>query len=143
MKVEQLTVNLGESPGRLTEVTNILAKNCINIRVLSMSDGSAPATLRMIVNDTGKAKQILQENGFNVGEIEVLVLEVPDKPGGLASALDAIKGSGVNLEYMYAFSQRGGESGLLIFRFDNQGTALEVFQKAGLHILSGEEVYSF
>jgi len=144
MEVKQLTVTIEDNASaKLTEITNILAKNGINIRVLSLSDGSAPDTLRIIVNDTGKAEQVLLENGFMVDESDVLVLEVPDKPGGLAAALDALKETGVNIEYIYAFSQRGGEAGLLIFRFDAQTTALKAFQKAGLHILSCEEVCSF
>ena len=98
--------------------------------------------LRLIVNDTEQAKQILKKNGFTVGKTEVLVVEVADKPGGLAGALEVIREAKLNIEYMYAFTQKSGESGLIIFRFDELDAAIAAFKKAGIRILSGEEVYA-
>jgi len=142
MKVEQIAIFLENRSGRLAEITNILAENCINIRALSLADTADFGILRLIVNDTEKAKQILRDNGFTVGKTEVLVVEVPDKPGGLAGALTAVSGAGLNIEYMYAFTQKSGESGLIIFRFEDLDAAIDVFQKAGLRVLTGEEVYA-
>jgi hypothetical protein len=43
---------------------------------------------------------------------------------------------------MYAFTQKSGETGLIIFRFDELDAAIETLSKAGVRILSGEEVYA-
>ena len=142
MKVEQIAIFIENRSGRLSEITNILAENSINIRAMSLADTADFGILRLIVNDTEKAKQILKDNGFTVGKTEVLVVEVPDKPGGLASALQTITEAGLNIEYMYAFSQKSGETGLIIFRFNEIEAAIEAFKKSGLRILTGEEVYS-
>lgn len=142
MKVEQLAVFLEDGAERLAEVTAVLAENGISIRALSLADTAAFAILRMIVNDTEKSKKILQERGFTVGKNEVLVIEVPDKPGGLASVLDSVKTNGLNLEYMYAFVHKTGDSGLIIFRFTEPDHAIKVLEKDGVRVLSGEEVYA-
>ena len=142
MKVEQIAIFLENRSGRLAEITGILAETGINIRALSLADTADFGILRLIVNDTEKAKQILKENGFTVGTTEVLVVEVPDHPGGLASTLQVIKEAELNVEYMYAFAQRSGDTGLIIFRFDEVDEAIAVMQKAGLRILTGEEVYA-
>lgn len=142
MKVEQIAIFLENREGRLAEITNVLAENGINIRAMSLADTADFGILRLIVNDTEKAKQILKENGFMVGKTEVLVIEVPDKPGGLAGALNVIRDAGLNIEYMYAFSQRSGESGLIIFRFEDIDAAIATFKKANFRILTGEEVYA-
>ena len=142
MKVEQLAVFLEDGSERLAEVTAILAENGISIRALSLADTAAFAILRVIVNDTEKAKKILEERGFTVGKNEVLVIEVPDKPGGLASVLDSIKANNLHLEYMYAFVHKTGDSGLIIFRFSEPDQAMVVLQKDGIRVLSGEEVYA-
>ena len=142
MKVEQIAIFLENRSGRLAELTNVLAENGINIRALSLADTADFGILRLIVNDTEKAKAVLRQNGFTVGKTEVLVVEVADKPGGLASVLQLIKETGLNVEYMYAFTQKSGESGLIIFRFDDTDAAIEALTKAGIRILTGEEVYA-
>ena len=142
MKVEQITIFLENRSERLAEITGVLAGNGINIRALSLSDSADFGVLRLIVNDTDKAKQVLKENSFTVGKTEVLVVEVPDHPGGLASTLQVIKEAGLNVEYMYAFAQRSGETGLVIFRFDELDDAIAAMQQAGLRILTGDEVYA-
>jgi len=142
MKVDQLAVFLEDGSDRLADVTAVLAESGISIRALSLADTAAFAILRMIVNDNEKARQILQENGFTVGKNEVLVLEVPDKPGGLASVLDTAKANNLQVEYMYAFVHKAGEAGLIIFRFSDPDKALHVLSKEGIRVLSSEDIYA-
>ena len=120
-----------------------MAQSCINIRAMSLTDDyDKKILLRMIVNDKEKAKELLKKHNFMLETSEVLVVEVPDKPGGLASVLQCIKGSGLNIEYMYAFSQKSGESGLLIFRFNEPDKAISLLSKSRIRILSEEELYA-
>jgi len=142
MKVEQISIFLENKSGRLAEVTELLAKSGINIRALSLADTADFGILRLILNDLEKAKKVLKENGFTVGKTEVIAVEVPDRPGGLAGILNALKGEGINVEYMYAFVQKSGENAIIIFRFDELEKAISALQKAGVRILKGEEVYA-
>ncbi|MDA8432492.1 MAG: ACT domain-containing protein [Nitrospiraceae bacterium] len=142
MKVEQISIFLENKSGRLAEVAAVLAGAGINIRALSLADTTDFGILRLIVNDTGKAKQILKDNGFTVGRTEVIAVEVPDRPGGLAHILGVMKDQGINVEYMYAFVQRSGGNAVIIFRFDEIEKAIAALQKAGVVILKGEEVYA-
>jgi hypothetical protein len=141
-KVEQIAVFLENGYDRLAEITNLLAENGINIRSLSLADTAAYAILRLIVNDAEKTKKILKEGGFTVGRNDVLVIEVPDRPGGTASVLQTIKEQGLPIEYMYAFAQGNGESALIIFRFADPDGAIETLIKTGLRLLTSEEVYA-
>ncbi|GBE00355.1 hypothetical protein BMS3Abin07_02406 [bacterium BMS3Abin07] len=142
MKVEQISIFLENKSGRLTEVTGILAENGINIRALSLADTADFGILRIITNDTEKAKKVLKDNGFTVGKNEVVAIEVPDRPGGLSGILRALAGQDINVEYMYAFVQKSGENAIIIFRFDEIEKAISTLQKAGVRILRGEEVHS-
>ncbi len=142
MKVEQISVFLENKSGRLAEVAEVLARSGINIRALSLADTVDFGILRLIVNDTEKAKQVLKENNFTVGKTEVVAIEVPDRPGGLAGILKTLDGEGINVEYMYAFVQRSGENAIILFRFDELEKAISVLQKSGIKILRGEEVHS-
>jgi hypothetical protein len=142
MKVEQIAIFLENKSGRMAEITAILAQNGINIRAMSLADTADFGILRLIVNDTDNASQVLKDNGFTVGVTEVIVAEVSDKPGGLAEVLQIIKESELNIEYMYAFTQKSGETGLIIFRFDELETAIDTLMKADVRLLSSDEVYS-
>ncbi|MGE5807698.1 MAG: ACT domain-containing protein, partial [Nitrospirota bacterium] len=79
-------------------------------------------------------------SGFTVGQNEVVAVEMPDQPGGLAGILAILQKSGVNVEYMYAFIQKCEGKAVLIFRFDEIDQAIDVLQKAGIRILKREEV---
>ncbi len=142
MKVEQIAIFLENKSGRMAEITSILAQNGINIRAMSLADTADFGILRLIVNDTDNAKGVLKDNGFTVGTTEVIVAEVQDKPGGLAEVLQVIKDGDLNIEYMYAFTQKSGDTGLIIFRFDEIDDAINTLMKAGVRLLSGDEVYS-
>jgi hypothetical protein len=142
MKVEQISIFLENKSGRLADVADTLAGAGINIRALSLADTTDFGILRLIVNDTEKAKQVLKDNGFTVGKTEVIAVEVPDRPGGLAHILTVMKNEGTNVEYMYAFVQRSGGNAVIIFRFDEIEKAIQALQKAGVVILKGEDVYA-
>ncbi len=142
MKVEQISIFLENKSGRLAEVSTVLAAAGINIRALSLADTTDFGILRLIVNDTEKAKQALKDSGFTVGKTEVIGVEVSDRPGGLAEILNVMKINGINVEYMYAFVQKSAGNAIIIFRFDELEKAIEVLQKAGIRIMDGEEIYS-
>ena len=140
MKVEQLAVFLENKSGRLAAITKILSDNGINIRALSVADTADFGILRVIVDQTEKAKQALKDAGFTVGLTDVVAVEVTDKPGGLGEVLAVLDQVEINVEYMYAFVEKSSQNAVIIFRFDDADTAIEVLQNAGIRILSGDEV---
>ena len=142
MKVEQITVFLENQSGRLADVASILAAAGVNIRAVSLADSADFGILRLIVNDTDKASQVLKAEGFTVAKTEVVGVQVPDRPGGLAEILRTMKANQVNVEYMYAFVHKSAVNATIIFRLDDPETAIACLQQAGIKILQGEDVYS-
>jgi hypothetical protein len=142
MKVDQIAVFLENKSGRLAAITKVLSDNTINIRALSVADTADFGILRLIVDDTDKATSVLKNEGFTVGKAVVVAVEVADRPGGLARVLSVLHEVAINVEYMYAFVEKSGENAVLIFRFDDPDMAITVLQKAGIRILTGEEVRS-
>ncbi|MGD9331374.1 MAG: ACT domain-containing protein [Desulfobacterales bacterium] len=142
MQAEQISVFLENKAGRLCEVTGVLAAAQVNIRALALADTSDFGVLRLIVDDTEKAKQALKKAGFTVGKTNVLAVEVPDRPGGLYDILHLLQSSNINVEYMYAFVQQSGSNAVMIFRFDNTEDALNVMQEKGLRVIDGKTLYS-
>ncbi len=140
MNVEQISIFLENKSGRLAEVTSVLSDAGINIRALYLADTADFGILRLIVNDTEKARQVLRDRGFTVEKTKVVAIEVPDRPGGLSTILNTIKDEGINVEYMYAFVEKSGEDAIVIFRFDELERSIDTLRKAGVRILGGEEL---
>ncbi|MBP7831000.1 MAG: ACT domain-containing protein [Kiritimatiellae bacterium] len=142
MKVKQLSIFMENRAGRLAEIMQSLGDAGINIRALSLADTSDFGILRLIVSQVDKAMDVLRAAGHTVSLTEVVAVEVPDRPGGLASVLTPLRQAGVNVEYMYAFVEKATDKAVVIFRFEDIEAALKVLAKAGISVLPAETVYS-
>lgn len=142
MSVRQISIFLENRAGRLFEVCKVLGENGINIRALSIADTTDFGILRLIVNDPARAMQVLRQAEFVVSETEVIAVEVPDRPGGLAQVLEVMKGEGLNIEYMYAFVQKASQDALVIMRVEDVDHATRVLREKGVGVLDAERVYT-
>ncbi len=142
MKVEQISIFIENKSGRLAEVSGVLGDAGVNIRALSLADTSDFGILRLIVNDTDKAFQVLREHNFTVSKTEVIGVEVSDSPGGLSALLQILDKNSINVEYMYAFVERSGDNAVIIFRFDDVDTAIEVLNRNNIKIIEGKKLTS-
>jgi hypothetical protein len=140
MKVRQISVFIENRTGRLETVTRLLGEAGINIRALSLADTSDFGILRLIVNKPEQAQAILREQGFTIKVTEVIVVEVPDVPGGLSRVLGLLGAQGLNVEYMYAFVEKATDKAILVFRFDDAVAAVATLQQGGVRILKEEDV---
>jgi hypothetical protein len=142
MKVKQLSIFLENRAGRLAEIARLLGDARINIRALSLADTSDFGILRLIVNDVNKALQVLRDAGHTVSLTDVVAVEVPDHPGGLAGVLEALRKANVNVEYMYAFVEKSREHAVMVFRIEDLERSIQLLLKRGLRLLSTDEVVS-
>lgn len=140
MKVDQISVFLENKSGRLADVTRTLAEHRVNIRALSIADTIDYGLLRLIVNDPAVASRILSQQGFTVNNTEVLAVEVPDYPGGLAGIIEILAAKGLNIEYMYAFVGRSHHSAIVIFRIERLDEAMVALKEGGARLLTGDEL---
>ncbi len=100
--VRQLSVFIANEAGRVSEVTGLLGENGINIRGFSVSDTADYGILRLVVDKPDEALDTLKKAGFTVRENPVICIDLPDRPGGLASVLKIVADAGVNIEYVYS-----------------------------------------
>jgi len=140
MKLHQLSLFLENKPSQLTEPCHLLAESGIDIRTLTLADTEQFGILRLIVSDWEQASRVLQDAGYVVNVTEVVAVEVPDRPGGLAELLSAFENTDTNIEYMYAFTFGRADTAVLIFRFDKPDAAIAQLQAAGINVVGSAEV---
>lgn len=140
MKLRQISVFLENKKGRLYEVCKLLGQNKINIRALTIAETEDFGVLRIVVDRPEFALQVLKSNGFISRFSEIVGVEVEDKPGGLAEILKVLADNDINVEYMYGFLEKSGDKALLVFRFEDPDTAIDVLIKNNIKVLKKEDV---
>jgi hypothetical protein len=136
MKIQQLSVFVENSPGHLRAPCKALADAGISLATLSLADTAQYGILRLIIRDWQQAKAVLEAGGFSVKVTEVLAIEVPDRPGGLADVLKVIERAGVNVEYMYAFAEKRNDKAVLIFRFNDADAAVRALEHSEVNVVA-------
>jgi hypothetical protein len=140
--MKQVSIFIENKTGSLSTVCKVLAEGGINLRALSIADTQDFGILRIIVENTEKTMEILKKNGYICKTNSVLAVEIPDQPGAMASIMDIVSVPGVSVEYAYAFaSHKANDSAYMIFRVSGYETAKEVLEKAGIHLLTKEELF--
>ena len=142
MKVRQISVFLENRKGRLYEVCSLLGEAEINIRALTIAETESFGVLRMVVNKPAAAIDLFRKHHITANLTDVVAVEVPDKPGGLAEVLKVLSNENMNVEYMYGFVEKFSEKALLVFRFDDPERACEVLASAGINVVGEKEILS-
>ncbi len=141
MAIIQLSISLDNTPGALYSVSEILGREGVNIRAISVADTSDISTVRFLVDDPEKAKNILKAQGYAPRETEVLAVETPDHPGGLLAVLRPLKQAGINVHYLYPHLGRVSNNAIVILGVDRTADARKVLEGNWVHTL-GKEVYT-
>ena len=131
MIIKQLSVFLENKQGRMCAVADLLAKNHINIRALSLADTSEFGILRLIVDKPEEGKKILTEAGIVVRVTDVLSLTMEDTPGGTLGVLRLLSESGISVEYMYAFAGKSDGKAIMIIQAEDLEAAEGILQRGG------------
>ena len=139
--IKQISIFVENQPGKLAELTRLLADADIDLRTLSLADTRDFGILRVIVNKPHETEKLLKANEWTYKTAEVIGVKLPDRPGGVAEVLEAINEAGVNVEYMYAFVNRIPGRADTVFRVDDIETTINALRAKGIEILTPDEAY--
>ncbi|OQX64140.1 MAG: amino acid-binding protein [Desulfococcus sp. 4484_241] len=135
MNLTQLSIFLENKPGRLQNALKVLADNNINILTLTIAEVSDFGVARLIVNDPEKAVKELRSSNFICSKTDVLAIELEDVPGSLLKALETFSKNSLNIEYMYAFTEKRGDRAVMIFKFEDIEQAKKALLKEGYNVV--------
>ena len=132
MSVHQISVFLENRAGQLAEITGVLAENAIDLRAISIAETSDYGVLRMIVDDAEKATGVLLSHGYILSMTPVVVVAVPDAPGGLAPVLALLAEGNIDIEYMYSlFTHQEGKA-YMVFRISDEEKFVALLNAHGI-----------
>lgn len=140
MAIKQLTVFVQNRKGTIVAVTDILAKNNINMRALSIAETEDFGILRLIVNDEKAAENVLEEQGYLIKVVDVVGVKIGDEPGKLTEALDVLDKADINVEYLYAFMARTEKHAYVVLRVENNEAAEAALTSAGFKLITEADI---
>lgn len=131
MIIKQISIFVENKPGRLAEITEIIAKNNINIRALSVADTTHFGILRIIVDNPEEVERILRDAGLTVSITSVITACIHDRPGGLAEVLKLLSTRDIQIEYMYAFIAKSENEAYVVMRIEAEDAAVKLLHDNG------------
>jgi hypothetical protein len=103
MKGTQLNLPLGNDTGTLARLCRDLAHGGVNLLALSAPEsGREKGTVRLLVANGDLAAHSLTRAGYVFETEEVVYLELKNRPGALAKAVEKLARAKIDIRYAYA-----------------------------------------
>jgi hypothetical protein len=133
-----IAVFVENKPGQTARITKILAEAGIDIRWVTIANNGSFGVMKFLVDRREPAVAALKANGLMVSLLEVLAVEVPNKPGSLQSVADLLGRSKINLDNCSGFV--ANDRAVLLIETHEAEQAHSLLHKQGLRLLSQEEM---
>lgn len=125
-------------PGQTARITQILAEAGVNIRWVTIANSGSFGVMKFLVDQRDAAVAALKAKGLMVSLLDVLVVEVPNRPGALQSVADCLGRSSLNLDNCSGFV--ANDRAILLVETPEWVQARALLETQGLHLLSQEEM---
>ena len=135
--VKEIDLLLKNEPGQLSQVSELLGANGINIIAFYVSTEGDQGKLRFVANDPEKAINFLKTARYKINTQEVMACETPHHPGGLNAVLKPLKRANINVNYIYPCIGTG-EMTVLIIGVGPVREALKIMEDNWIRVLGGE-----
>jgi len=136
--VNLLAVFVENKPGQTATITKLLADAGVNICWVTIANSGSFGVMKFLVDKRDPSVRALKEKGLMVSLLEVLAVEVPDKPGSLQAVADLLGRSNINLDNCSGFV--ANNRAILVVEVHELTQARAILEKQGLHLLTQEEM---
>ena len=124
--------------GQMARITKVLADAGVNIRWVTIATNETLGVIKFLVDKCDLAYQSLHEKGWTVSLVEVLAIEVEDKPGGLHAVADCLARNQINVENSSGFVSHN--RAVLLIEVQDVASARQILANQSLRLLSQEEI---
>ena len=129
----QISIFSRDEPGRLASVARALESEGINMLAFSLAEASDFGIIRALVDRPEEAHERLCGMGFMVTYTDVIAVSMRDEPGGLSEIATVLGDEGINIDYAYAYSGKGGA--VLVLRVSDTASAVRALRDSGKTLL--------
>ncbi|MDE6025478.1 MAG: acetolactate synthase [Lachnospiraceae bacterium] len=140
MEVKQISVFVENKVGNLAGVAKVMSDAGISLHAISLADTRDFGVLRMLVDDTYNAVNVLRDKGYIFSLTPVIAVATSDEPGSLYDILTIFDEADINLEYLYDVNTGKKGEVYIIFKVSDNALAQDVLKKKGVRLVTPEEL---
>lgn len=131
--IKILRIPLENRPGQLHRAVTVISAAGVDMKALSLiNQGPDRGEVLLLVTDLAAARRAVEKAGLDASAAPAVVVEVPDRAGGLASVLEATAKAGLSINEMFTFVTRVAGKALAVATFDDNVAAERLLQDAGI-----------
>lgn len=136
--ISQLSIFIENRPGALERILRLFKEASIDLITTTLADTQDFGLFRVICTDPQRACLVLRDSGISVTLTQVQAVELDNRPGMAADALQTFAADDMNVKYMYSLLLKG--KGILIFRTDNLDKSREIIEGKGYRELNDNDM---
>ena len=136
--VRLLAVFVENKPGQTARITKLLAEARINIRWVTIASSGPFGVMKFLVTDPDRARDVLKPHGLMASFLEVIPIEVADRPGALQTVAECLAKDNINLDNTSGFV--ANQHAVVLIETQDTERAKALLIQQGLRVLSGEEL---
>lgn len=140
MFIKQVSVFVENEPGKLAEITRILANENIDLKALCIAESVDFGILRCIVEDPEATVALLKKSGYAANVADVIAIELEDTPGGFAAVLEVLTKEGVDIGYAYSTIHSKKDSAMIVLKVAETGRVIDILLANGVKLYKAEEL---
>ena len=134
--LRQFCVFMENRVGGLHDLLRHLERNEIRVVALSIANSVDCAIVRVMVNNTDRAREVFQLSKFAFAESDLVGVELPDDPQPYLRICMALLAAEINISYTYPLLYRRHGRGAIAIYVDDVETALRILTEQGLGIVT-------
>jgi hypothetical protein len=134
----QLTIPTQNTPGKLAEVSGILAQEKINIRAITISSFGENGFFNILVDDPKLAQKILNKMNITANLTPVIAVILDDKPGSMDRLVRLLADQQINIENAYGFVIESNKTAVFVVDVSDLEGTQKVLKDHNFKTLSAE-----
>jgi hypothetical protein len=125
-KAKQFSIIVENRRGTLAHVAGVLGDAKVNILGFLTTTSNAEGTVHLILDNVNKARNALDRQKLSFTEADVLHIELPNKPGALASFARKLADKDINITLGYQTTVKGSRKASVVLAVSDLEKATRV-----------------
>src|ERR1044072_7720273 len=112
---KEVVVKVRNQIGVLAQLSKIISDKGISILAASAWVEAADGVIHLVTEDNLRAMDVLRQKNYKPAEIDVVMVEIPHKPGMLSRITEKRAQEGIDISYLYGTATADQDRCLIVF----------------------------
>jgi hypothetical protein len=138
--IRQFSIFSPNKMGQMLNLTRLFERARLRICALSIIDSTDCAIIRLVVTRPEQATELLQQHGYNYCEVDLLVVELPNREQPIVAICEALLQAEINIHYVFPLLMSPHGRPALAFYVEDHELGAKVLDSAGFIVLTEDDM---